>query len=364
MGWPIRRTHSSPARDRVRSGTDSLGEVHRPATEPRVGIVIPVYNGADHLTECLDSLLAQTYQYWRAVIVNNCSTDQTGAIADRYARSDPRINVMHCAQFLGQAENYNRGISAVLADTEYVKIIEADNVVTSACLEELLRVAESDPEVGVVGSCWLYGKRIVGSGVQCDVNVMPGLDAWRLLIGWKEDSAELGGPPTTQLYRTTALKGVGEWFRPRIFYDDVDLFVRLLEKWKFGYVHQVLSNVRRDNGGMLDSYYDFDFGPAERYFLICDYSKTFGEGQWLAATKRKWTEKYYGALAAALLSRRGDCYWKFHQKAFHDRNERINRILLTKALALRLCDLALNPKSTIEKAWHRSPWGRHGIGNR
>jgi glycosyltransferase involved in cell wall biosynthesis len=61
--------------------------------KPFVSVVTPVYNGADFLAECIDSVLSQTYDNFEYLIVNNCSTDGTLAIALDYAKKDPRIRV-------------------------------------------------------------------------------------------------------------------------------------------------------------------------------------------------------------------------------------------------------------------------------
>ena len=54
--------------------------------EPLVSVATPVYNGERHLAECIESVLAQTYQNWEYIIVNNCSTDRTREIAESYGR--------------------------------------------------------------------------------------------------------------------------------------------------------------------------------------------------------------------------------------------------------------------------------------
>ncbi|MFZ1974630.1 MAG: glycosyltransferase family 2 protein, partial [Candidatus Acidiferrales bacterium] len=60
---------------------------------PLVSIVTPAYNEENYLAECVESVLAQTYTNWDYTIVNNCSTDATLAIAQKYAAGDPRIRV-------------------------------------------------------------------------------------------------------------------------------------------------------------------------------------------------------------------------------------------------------------------------------
>jgi hypothetical protein len=256
---------------------------------------------------------------------------------------------MHCKQFVSQAENYNRGIAAVLEHGDYVKVVEADNIVVPTCVEQLVEIAETDPSIGTVGSYWIRGKRVVGDGIHFGVSKLDGADAWRLLVGVEGSSAVLGGPPTSQLYRAAALRTLDVWFRPEVFYDDVDLLARLLIRWNYGYVHQILSFVRSENDGILDAYYDLDFVPAERHFLITDYGTTFGGGEWLDSLSAHWARTYYSCLAKAVIRWRGKDYWDFHRRAFRARGSSISRRLLVSAIAYQLADICLNPKSTIEK---------------
>jgi len=62
---------------------------------PFFSIIIPVYNVAPYLRECLDSVLAQTFTDWEAICVDDGSTDGSGAILDEYAAKEPRIKVIH-----------------------------------------------------------------------------------------------------------------------------------------------------------------------------------------------------------------------------------------------------------------------------
>lgn len=64
-------------------------------SDPLISIVLPTYNGARYLRKSLDSCLAQTFADFELIVVNDCSTDDTGAIAEEYARKDLRIRVIH-----------------------------------------------------------------------------------------------------------------------------------------------------------------------------------------------------------------------------------------------------------------------------
>ena len=60
-----------------------------------VSIIVPVYNVEHYLRCCLDSILIQTFQDWEAILVDDGSTDSSGAICDEYAARDTRFKVLH-----------------------------------------------------------------------------------------------------------------------------------------------------------------------------------------------------------------------------------------------------------------------------
>ena len=62
---------------------------------PLISIVLPTYNGAHYLRKSVDSCLAQTFTDFELIIVDDCSSDDTGIIADQYAAQDPRVRVIH-----------------------------------------------------------------------------------------------------------------------------------------------------------------------------------------------------------------------------------------------------------------------------
>ena len=80
-------------------------------------IIIPVYNVAPYLRECLDSVLAQTFTDWEAICVDDGSTDGSGAILDEYAAKDGRFKVMgEWVTFLDGDDRFDEGRLAALAD--------------------------------------------------------------------------------------------------------------------------------------------------------------------------------------------------------------------------------------------------------
>lgn len=92
--------------------------------EKKVSIVIPVYNAEKYLGEALESLLAQTYRNWEAILVVSRSGDQTEEVVEEYLKRDLRISRLdHEGQGISSARN--QGIS--LADGEYLLFMDADD---------------------------------------------------------------------------------------------------------------------------------------------------------------------------------------------------------------------------------------------
>src|SRR5262245_8959742 len=83
---------------------------------PLASICVPVYNGADHLEEALDSIRAQEYPRLEIVVSDNASEDATAEIVRRYARLDPRIRYQRNAVNLGAHENFRLAIGAATGD--------------------------------------------------------------------------------------------------------------------------------------------------------------------------------------------------------------------------------------------------------
>ena len=128
------------------SATGCGTEPHRPATcfnitkmNPKLSIVIPVYNVRKYLAECVASVQAQHLRDYEIILVDDGSTDGSGAMCDEIAATDPaRIRVVHKANAgLGMARN--TGIEA--AEGRYITFLDSDDTIHpqaySACIEAL-----------------------------------------------------------------------------------------------------------------------------------------------------------------------------------------------------------------------------------
>ena len=85
-------------------------------TSPAISIIVPCFKQAEYLPEALDSLIAQTFENWEAVVVNDGSPDHTEEIALAYAAKDPRIKYLPLENG-GVARARNRGIAIAQVST-------------------------------------------------------------------------------------------------------------------------------------------------------------------------------------------------------------------------------------------------------
>lgn len=116
--------------------------------ENLISVIIPVYNGEKYLSECLDSVLNQTYQNLEIIIVNDGSNDNTKSIVEEYVKRDNRIMLLNNDESRGVAEARNIGIKT--ANGNYVAFVDADDVVSNDYVEKLF--TKMDEEVDVVCS--------------------------------------------------------------------------------------------------------------------------------------------------------------------------------------------------------------------
>lgn len=91
---------------------------------PVISVIVPVYNVEEYLSICLNSILNQTFTNYELLLINDGSSDNSGAICNEFAKKDQRIKVVH-QENVGVSSARNKGIS--IADGEYLCFIDADD---------------------------------------------------------------------------------------------------------------------------------------------------------------------------------------------------------------------------------------------
>ena len=138
--------------------------------EPRVSIIILNWNGLDDTIECLESLKKITYNNYEVIVVDNASSGNDVSVLKK--KFGKYISVIENDKNYGFAEGNNIAIRRVMKEgkSKYVLLLNNDTVVDPHFLDELVKTAECDPKIGIVGpkiyyydepdKIWLSGGKI------------------------------------------------------------------------------------------------------------------------------------------------------------------------------------------------------------
>lgn len=106
---------------------------------PKISVIIPVYNVEDYLEECLDSIINQTFKDLEIICINDGSQDNSLNILEEYAEKDNRIKII-TTKNQGLSAARNRGLENITGD--YVYFIDSDDYLELTAFEELYALAE------------------------------------------------------------------------------------------------------------------------------------------------------------------------------------------------------------------------------
>lgn len=151
--------------------------------QPLVTIIVPVYKVEKYLRRCLDSIAAQTYTNFEAILVDDGSPDRCGEICDEYAAKDTRFRVIHQKNG-GLSAARNTGIENCFGT--YIMFVDSDDYIAANMCEVLLKNAIQDKaQIVMCGFYFVYEGKQVSSSVCPPQAVMSGKDATIQCLGPK-----------------------------------------------------------------------------------------------------------------------------------------------------------------------------------
>jgi len=324
--------------------------------EPRVSVITPVYNGEKHIATTIQSVLAQRYTNWEYIIVNNCCADRTVEIAQQWAQKDSRIRIVHNDALLDVVRSFNRAFSVAPLESEYIKIVAADDWLFPNCLSEMVALAEAHPNVGMVTSYVLSGTRVGFDGQPFEDmpfagTVVNGRGACRMRL---LNNLFVFGGPSASLLRTSVVKQYDPFYTIGNYHGDNDAYLRLLQKYDFGYVHQVLTYRRRGEDSrtthMLNSMNSHILNIVEE---LVTFGPVFLTPEELQPRLKKATDDYYEFLAHQAFEFRGRKFWDTHFERLNKLGTPFDKGKFTRFAFLRLVDMLFNPKRSLQGAMRR-----------
>ncbi len=316
-----------------------------PASQPLVSIVTPVYNGAVYLSECIESVLAQTYQNWDYTIVDNCSTDDTAEIARRYVAKDPRIRIHDNSKFLRVIPNHNAALRLISPASRYCKMVFADDWIFPECLEQMVSLAEEYPSAAIVGGYVLQGREVICTGLPYSSKVVRGFEICRQHFLKR---LYVFGSANAVLYRSALVRERDPFFNEANIHGDTEACFAILKNCDFGFVHQVLTFTRVRPGSLTTISSNLQTSLAGILQNLVKHGPDYLASKEIEELLDSHLAAYYRFLGKSLLLR-DEKTIEYHRKKLIEAGMGFSWWRVVKGSLALLLDHALNPKNTIAK---------------
>ncbi len=200
---------------------------------PLVSVIMNCYNGAKYLQEAISSVYSQTYSNWEIVFWDNNSTDESSVIAKGY---DSKLRYFKAS--LTESLGIARKRAVEEARGEYIAFLDTDDLWTKSKLQIQIRAFIEHPEwVVIYSNCQPIDENGKKVGSRTIPQYYSGNVFDHLLIG------KLTPPWPTTMIRAKELKDIGS-FRAYSSAEDKDIFLRLADKYEYGFTKDMLAYYR------------------------------------------------------------------------------------------------------------------------
>jgi glycosyltransferase involved in cell wall biosynthesis len=320
---------------------------------PTVSVVTPFYNTGEYLEECIKSVLAQTFEDFEYVLVDNHSTDDGREIAASYAKKDDRISLSSPPRFLSQCANFNFALAQIAETSAYCKMVLADDWLFPQCLAEMVSLADANPNVGLVSSYTLIDKAVWGGGLPVDQVVFSGQEVARAQLAGRVFPY---GNQSTVMYRADVVRrATPEFFcEPSVFFD-TDAALRILATSDFGFVHQVLSYLRIHPSSLTSSRKDYSPIAADSMIALRRHGSTFLDATELHVRLRAIENWFYEGLGRQRLREifmsRDEYYWDYQQRCLAAAGLPLQQLRVWKGAARAVAVSVVTPADHRRRLW-------------
>lgn len=193
---------------------------------PLVSIIIPTYNRADLISETLDSVLAQTYQNWECIVVDDGSADDTAAIIASYCKIDSRFQRFQRPKNKLKGANACRNLGFEKSKGEYLIFLDSDDLLEDTCLEGRLKIV-CNRKIELENELHVFNSGLLIKGHKSKVIYNKSLNEYKsylemflkTIVPWQTSAV---------LWDKTIFEDVGMFDEEFQRLQDVDLHTRLL----------------------------------------------------------------------------------------------------------------------------------------
>jgi glycosyltransferase involved in cell wall biosynthesis len=280
--------------------------------KPLVSVLTPVYNGEKYIRECIESVLAQTYINWEYILVNNCSTDNSGEIISEYAGIDKRIRLHNNPSHLRAVQNFNNALTQMTGESKYCKIVFADDWIFPTCIEKMMSVAELYPNVGLIGAYGIWGKKVFWDGLPVPRNLVTVISGKEICRKKLLDQLYVFGTATSVMYRSDDVRKKNPFYNESNIHSDTEVCFELLRNSDFAFIHELLTFSRKEEGTLTsfsEKMSTYCIGGIEDLFKFGQYYLSYEEYKY-ALSRR--LDRYYKGLSKNLIVRHDINVLKYH----------------------------------------------------
>jgi glycosyltransferase involved in cell wall biosynthesis len=222
----------------------------------RVDVVIPCYNYAHFLEECVESVLTQAGVDVRVLILDDCSPDNTPEVGMALASRDSRVTYRRHAANKGHIATYNEGIE--WAGGDLFLLLSADDYLLPGALGRASELMRHHPDVGFTFGNALIAEPSGAITKRVDPLGSHGVPATQVFSGpqfMRLSGANNLVPTPTAVVRTTLQKQVGGYNKELPHAGDMEMWLRLASHAGVGYINKDQAVYRRHASNMSLQYY-------------------------------------------------------------------------------------------------------------
>lgn len=234
--------------------------------QPLISIIVPVYNGERFLRPCIESILGQTYRHWELILIDDGSTDASGAICESY-KADPRVRVVHKPN-QGHAAARNDGMN--LAKGQLIAFVDCDDWLDADMYERLVTtMLAEDADIVVCGYFEEYVGRQKAVGNDGSQQVCSGDEALKLVL-----QGTVGSYLWSMLFRRSVVREPMPSLKA--YEDHATIFKWFAHARQVVLLHRAFYHYRQVEGSALHAYdpvknNHFFLAIKERYHYVDDH---------------------------------------------------------------------------------------------
>jgi glycosyltransferase involved in cell wall biosynthesis len=214
-------------------------------SKTRVTCIMSVFNEEHRLPNAIESILMQSYQYWRLILVNDASTDNSQRVINDYVKKYKKITCIVNKRNKGLAYSLNKAIKS--CNSKYIARMDADDIAFPDRLETQLKFLEGHPEIDVLGT----GAEVVN--VNNYKSIVLKLESHEAIL----NTIEKVNPffHSSVMMRRSFIESLGGYNVEFLRAQDYDLWLRGVDRFKYHNLQEVLMTYSSSNQSFKSIYY-------------------------------------------------------------------------------------------------------------